>query len=339
MKKKKIILAVLTAAILCAACSKQEADSSSVEEVKISTEHMDIETELGKAQEQEVLEEENEMISEVISEMYTTSKVNVRMEPSTDSEIFCTLAARELVQVVEIGEEWNSVLIEDNICYIFNKYLREKVDGKNGFLVAIDAGHQQKGNSEKEAIGPGASQTKAKVAGGTKGCVSGKAEYELTLEIALKLQQELEQRGYEVLMIRSTHDVNISNAERAVIANDAKADAFIRIHANGSENSSVNGAMTICQTKDNPYNGNLYEESKEFSTIVLDELVSAASCKKERVWETDTMSGVNWCQVPVTIVEVGYMTNPTEDALLATEDYQNKITQGLANGIDKYLLE
>lgn len=213
---------------------------------------------------------------------------------------------------------------------------KKKVKTKDVKLVCIDAGHQQRGDSSLEPIGPGASSYKAKVASGTSGVATGKPEYQLTLEVALKLQEELLRRGYDVLMVRTTHDVNISNSARAAIANNARADAFIRIHANGSANANVSGAITICQTPANVYCGAYYPQSRRLSEQVLAHVAAACGCKDGGIWETDTMSGINWCSVPVTILEMGYMTNPAEDRLMSDPAYQGRMVQGIADGIDAY---
>ncbi|WP_242974294.1 N-acetylmuramoyl-L-alanine amidase [Lacrimispora amygdalina] len=278
----------------------------------------------------------------------TGSGVNVRTQPSVSSQIAATLNQGAALERTGYSESWSRVIYENKECYVSSKYLSADkpavlstqapviAGSGNGRLIAIDPGHQAKGNPEKEPIGPGSSQMKAKVASGTQGSATGIPEYKLTLAVSLKLKQELLNRGYRVYMIRETDDVNISNAERANMANESGADIFIRVHANSLNDSSIAGALTMCQTKKNPYNSSLYGKSAALSKTVVNGISNQTGFRNRGVQETDSMSGINWCKIPVTIVEMGFMSNAEEDKKMATDEYRDKIAKGIADGIDAY---
>lgn len=214
--------------------------------------------------------------------------------------------------------------------------VKEAAENVKQEVIVIDPGHSAVVAEGMEPLGPGSSEQKSADTSGTSGVSTGIPEYELTLRVSQKLKTELESRGYTVILTRETNDVPVSCVQRAETANGISADAFVRIHANGADSSSAQGAMTICITPENPFYPELYTQSRALSDAVINELCAAAGCENGGVWETDSMSGNNWSKVPATIVEMGYMTNPAEDELMARDDYQNKLTQGIANGIEAY---
>lgn len=203
-------------------------------------------------------------------------------------------------------------------------------------IVAIDAGHQSKGMYDTEPNAPGSTVMKAKVASGTEGVSTKIAEYVLNLNVSLLLRDELISRGYTVVMIRETHDVQISNSERAIIANNYKADAFIRVHANGSDNKNVRGAIAIFQTKNNKWCGDIYPQSRALSEAILSEYCKQTGIENDGNYEDDTMTGINWTEVPATIIELGYMSNAEEDKLMATTEFHKNAAIGIARGVDLY---
>ena len=206
----------------------------------------------------------------------------------------------------------------------------------NSHVVVIDPGHQGRGDSSTEPNGPGSSTMKARVAGGTYGTTTGVYEYQLTLVISQQLQTELENRGYTVYMTRTSHDVNISNMERAQYATSVGGEIAVRIHANGVDNASVSGAMALAPSSANPYIAYLADSSWNLSKCILDSYCGATGMRNQGVSTSDTMTGINWSTVPVTILEMGYMTNPTDDVNMEDPAYQARMVQGIADGIDAY---
>ena len=203
------------------------------------------------------------------------------------------------------------------------------------YKIAIDAGHQGKGNSKTEPIGPGAKVRKAKVAGGTQGVKSKVPESKLTLQIALKLEKELKKRGYKVYMIRRKQNVNISNKQRAIKANKSGADICIRLHADAA-GSSVRGASVLYPSKQNRYVGRLSKKSKKLSKNILDSYCKSTKFKKRGLSKRDDLTGTNWSKIPVALLEMGFMTNKTEDKQMQNKKVQKHMVDGIANGIDQY---
>lgn len=287
------------------------------------------------------IKEEQEKISEDeqdnrIENIKTETDNKNELEAVSKNKDQVTIVNNKTEEKVENKEEIKSEEKSETVVEINNNSNQNR-NSANGKIIVIDPGHQVKGNSAQEPIGPGATETKAKVTGGATGVATKQTEYDLNLKVALLLQQKLQAKGYTVIMTRTTNEVNISNKERAEIANNANAAAFIRIHANSLNDQSVKGILTMCQTANNQYNGYLAEKSYKLSKLVLDNVINTTGGVNKGVTRTDTMSGINWCTVPTTIIEMGFLSNPEEDRLLATDSYQEKIVDGIVQGIEEFL--
>lgn len=224
------------------------------------------------------------------------------------------------------------------IIFLFNLLMLETYANefsKEEFTICIDPGHQQKGNKNLEPIAPGSSNKKAKVSQGTAGVGSKKAEYEVNLEAAKILKEVLVQKGYNVIMTRESHDVNISNAERAEISNKANANITIRIHCDSLKDPSKTGATILVPAKESKYTKNIYDKSKAFGDILKDNLKSE-NIKVNGVIERSDITGFNWSKVPVVILEMGFMSNCNEDRMLCDKNYQEKLMNVVAKAIEEY---
>lgn len=343
----RYVFVVLLCMLMCAGCgkSKEEAPEVATAAGGVETQPAEeTEEEITAAAPETVKPRETEKPTEAVADVeqkplyIVNATVNFREEPNTSSAVLAVLTYGTEVTMTGELREWVRAVYQGTTGFISKDYVSvEKPESRK--LVAVDAGHQQKGNSEKEPLGPGSSEMKVKTASGTTGVTTGITEYKLTLAVALKLKKELVNRGYDVYMIRESHDVDISNKERAERAANAGADILVRLHGNGSGDSSVSGIMTICPTKESPYIPKLYKSSRKLSDTILNAMLESTGAKSKGVWETDTMSGINWSTIPVTIVEMGFMTNPDEDKKMQEEEYQNQMVKGLADGIDAYFKE
>lgn len=203
------------------------------------------------------------------------------------------------------------------------------------YIICIDPGHQAKGDMSEEPVGPGSTEKKFKVSWGTQGVATNIPEYELTLQASKFLKEDLEEMGFKVIMTRETHDVNITNSERAIFANENNADLVIRIHADGSEDSSVNGASLHIPSHNGEYTKAIYEESNDCAEVIYNEMVNDGF-KVNDIYERSDLTGFNWSEVPAVLVEMGFMSNPEEDKKMADKSYQQKMMESVSLAVQSY---
>ena len=139
-------------------------------------------------------------------------------------------------------------------------------------------------------------------------------------------------------MTRTDNETAISNKERAELATREQADITVRIHANSDTDPSAAGALTMAPTAANPYlSGDVIEKSNTLSTCVLNHYCAATGLlSRGAIISADQMTETNWSTVPVTILEMGFMSNQNDDLYITNTQNHSVMAAGIADGIDEY---
>ena len=179
---------------------------------------------------------------------------------------------------------------------------------------------------------------KKKVAGGCQGVRSKIFEYEVNLAVGLYLRDYLEADGASVVMTRTVQDVNISNSARAVLFNEANVDLGIRIHADKASDSGKRGVHMLIPKE---YRTNWYETNLNAARSILEhytEVTGIPAVKGTGISERGDQTGFNWCTRPIVCIEMGYLSNPEDDALLSDPEFQKLAAKGIYEGVRAFLL-
>jgi N-acetylmuramoyl-L-alanine amidase len=173
----------------------------------------------------------------------------------------------------------------------------------------------------------------------------GTTEAETNLKIALKLQNLLEQSGCSVILTRSDenaiYDIDsktlrqkkISDIHNRVkIGNESSADIFVSIHLNKIPQQQYDGWQTFYNSKN--------AEGQKLAVSIQKNLNDAIQKENKRVAKSiENIYIVKHVEIPTTIVECGFLSNPDEEKLLLEDEYQNKLAWGIYNGIIDYFYE
>jgi N-acetylmuramoyl-L-alanine amidase len=201
-------------------------------------------------------------------------------------------------------------------------------------LVCLDPGHARTPNLTTEPIGPGSTIRKIKDGGGAPG------EARVVLQIAWKTRAALIERGFAVAMTRTGPEFtygNGGNIARAQFCNRRGAALMLRIHADGSTDPRRHGAATLYPAWHRGWTDDVLPASRRAAALVQQTLVRATGAADRGLVRRADLTGFNWADVPVILVETGFMTNPTERRRLESAPYQWRVARGLARGTVAFL--
>ena len=205
-------------------------------------------------------------------------------------------------------------------------------------VVVVDPGHDRLANLRTEPIGPGSSTRKIFDGGGTHGVVTGIREPDLTVAVSLRLRELLRRAGVRVVMTRTrTAGESMGNVARARIANRVHSALFLRVHADGAASSEARGTHTLTPALRAGWTDDVYRASHRAARLVQTELVQALGFPDRGIQERSDYTGFNWANVPVILVELGFMTNPAEDRALARPAVRERAALGLCRGTLRFL--
>lgn len=212
----------------------------------------------------------------------------------------------------------------------------ETINNTGNKIVVIDPGHGGSGNSGMELQSPDSDILKIKDPGGCVGVNTGIPEYKVAWEVSMKLKSLLEGNGITVILTKQDINESPGNIERAEVGNNNNASLEIRIHCDSASSSNAYGATTLVPGYIG-YSKDVADVSKGYGEIIQTSLVSKCNMYNRGVVTRDDLTGFNWSKVPVILVELGFLSNPNEEQLLISDEYQNKLAEGMAEGIIKCL--
>jgi N-acetylmuramoyl-L-alanine amidase len=200
-------------------------------------------------------------------------------------------------------------------------------------LICLDPGHGTVPaiGRQTEPIGPGSTQRKIKDGGGAAG------EAPVALAIALRTRALMQRDGYRVAMTRTGPSYAGGNIERARFCNVRRAALMVRIHADGSSDSSQRGVRTLYPARRRGWTDDISVRSFRAARSVQAALVRRTGARNLGLVPRSDLTGFNWANVPAILVETGFMTNPGEAHLLRTSAYQLKVARGIAAGTKGFL--